>query len=112
MKFTEKQVNDFKTRTGLDVIPNGELITSGEKFDAVNEGVSRGISQGHFPKGSKLLGLADMVITDIREDRASNLDFLAVVSGVEGDVYFVDPQGVSRYTKEQVVSLRALLALA
>lgn len=112
MNFTQEQIEHFKKKSGMDHVPNGELVTSGYKFDAVKNSIAQGVEAGAFAEGSKLLGLADMVITEIRNDGVSNLDFIAVVSEPSGGVYLVDPQGVSRYTKEQVDSLRSLLAVA
>lgn len=113
MALTQEQKELFIKKTGVTEIPNGELQTSGGKFDNLNEQILEAVSEGNLPAGTKLVGLVDRVIIEVSEEGVGHRDFLGVLSGTADDTLgLIDNNGVAWYTKEQKEGIKKLIALA
>lgn len=104
-----------KIRKDKDIqnLPNGELHTSGDGFEQLQEAVESAIEMGAIDDSCKLVALVDRAVTGYTpEDKTIEaLDYVGVVSSDDGSVGLLSAKGFAWYTKEQKDSLKKALAL-
>lgn len=113
MALTQEQKDQFLAETGMDSVPNGDLIVEGDRFNQLQEELKEAISEGNLPSDVKLIGLVDRVILEVTPIGMVHRDFLAVLTtgDAEKSLGLLDTKGVNWYTKEQADGIRKLVSL-